>query len=363
MRGPRSSTHNIQAARVRSMPRSASFSGIAFACLLLLSCCLHACVVDAAIRRIAYIGNSYIYVQDLPSIFAAVVQSGTGAAAPTIGQSCPGGYRLNQHVALPATQALIDQGNWDVVILQEQSQWPAFAETFDGNADDFLAGAAGLCTRIRQTSPNAAIYFYETWARHANCWTSQQADCQSVGADRFEMQRRLRKWYGIASQLAACAGSAVIPAGDAWELHYNSANAVRLHQSDNSHPEFNGAYLTALAFYKTVCQASSLNIAYTGSLSAAQAAHLQSIAASLPSASTVPATGNFNCAVAALAPITPAPTSPSPNSRPVTSPPIAAGSVGSSGAAAPPSTSAGSMHVSVAHISLVLLCAVLAQLL
>ncbi len=350
--------------RVWSMPRSASFSGIAFfACLLLLACCLQADVVDAAIRRIAYIGNSYVYVQDLPSIFAAVVQSGTGAAAPTIGQSCPGGYRLNQHVALPATQALIDQGNWDVVILQEQSQWPAFAETFDGNADDFLAGAAGLCTRIRQTSPNAAIYFYQTWARHANCWTSQQADCQSVGADRFEMQRRLRKWYGIASQLAACAGSAVIPAGDAWELNYNSANAVRLHQSDNSHPEFNGAYLTALAFYKTVCQASSLNIAYTGSLSAAQAAHLKSIAASLSSASTVAASGNVNCAAVPAA-TTPVPTTPeTTTARPATIPPSAADSVGASDTAAPPKTSAGTLCVPVSHFILVLLCASLAQLL
>lgn len=283
-----------------SSPAPTSSGGIAsFArSLVFLAFCVHSAVVDAAIRRIAFIGNSYVYVQDLPSIFAAVVQSGTGAAAPTIGQSCPGGYRLNQHVALPATQALIDQGNWDVVILQEQSQWPAFAETFDGNADDFLAGAAGLCTRIRRTSPRAAIYFYETWARHADCWTLQQVDCQSVGSDRVEMQSRLRKWYGIASQLAACAGSAVIPAGDAWELNYNSANAVRLHQSDNSHPEFSGAYLTALVFYKTVCQPSASNIAYTGSLSAAQAAYLNSIAASLPSASTAPATGNFNCAAA-----------------------------------------------------------------
>ncbi len=114
------------------------------------------------LSRIAYVGNSYTSTNDLPSVVNAILLSafpGRGAA-PTTQSSTPGGYRFSQHLTYAATLSLVDQGSWDVVVLQDQSQWPAFAEAFDGNREEFLAGARGMCSRIRQRNPNAAIYFY-----------------------------------------------------------------------------------------------------------------------------------------------------------------------------------------------------------
>jgi hypothetical protein len=57
---------------------------------------------------------------------------------------------------------------------------------------------------------------------------------------------------------------------------------LRLHQKDNSHPEFVGTYLNALVFYRVLYQPKYLKVEYRGKATAAEAARLQDLAARVP---------------------------------------------------------------------------------
>jgi hypothetical protein len=224
--------------------------------------------------RVLFIGNSYTSVNNLPRIFHDVAAS-AGHEPSEIKAVTPGGMTLSQHLASPGTLQLIDAGNWDIVIVQAQSQEAAMSEKLPNWRCCFLNGAAGLYDRIRAGSPRAQIILYQTWARHADYWRDPKAD-RSIGNNPAGMQARIRKWNCKAA--AQKNDFLIAPVGDAWELNYEDPNAVRLHASDNSHPAFNGSYLAALVIYGAIYHPPNLNVFYHGPLSHAEALYLQTIA-------------------------------------------------------------------------------------
>ena len=225
-------------------------------------------------QRVLFIGNSYTGVNKLPEVFLEVVKS-SGRPAPVVKSSTPGGRTLKQHLAIDGSMKLVDEGGWDVVVLQGQSQEPAIAETDETVRKEFQESAAELCRRVRAKSPKVKIYFYETWARHADYWKAAKKG-PDVGANPKEMQTRLRKWYGV---VAKDNDATFVPCGDAWELNYASAAPVRLHTSDYSHPEFVGTYLNALIFFGKVYAVMSPAPNWSGKLDEAQSKLMQGFAA------------------------------------------------------------------------------------
>lgn len=224
-------------------------------------------------ERVLFIGNSYTSVNKLPDVFAEVVKS-AGYKVPVIKSATPGGQTLKQHLTVqPKSLALIDEGKWDIVVLQGQSQEPALAEVSPAIRTDFVDSAAALCQRVRAKSPQVRIVFYQTWARHPDLWSSKGKDGNTAaGKDPAEMQARLRLWYG---NVAKANDALVAPVGDAWERNYQSKQPYRLHVADNSHPDFNGTYLAALVMYKTIYQPKEVAVSYRGKLTEAEAKALQ----------------------------------------------------------------------------------------
>ena len=225
-------------------------------------------------QRVLFIGNSYTGVNKLPEVFLEVVKS-SGRPAPVVKSSTPGGRTLKQHLGIAGSMKLIEEGGWDVVVLQGQSQEPAIAETDETVRKEFLESAAELCRRVRAKSPQARVFFYETWARHADYWKAAKKG-PDIGADPKEMQARLRKWYGFVAKDNA---ATIVPCGDAWELNYASAAPVRLHTSDHSHPEFVGTYLNALIFFGKIYEVKAPAPMWSGKLDEAQVKLMKGYAA------------------------------------------------------------------------------------
>ena len=228
-------------------------------------------------RRVLFIGNSYTGFNKLPDVFLEVVKS-SGRKEPVVKSATPGGQTLHQQLTQAPSQELIAEGGWDVVVLQGQSQEPAEAEKDATAREYFVNSAAELCKRIRAKSPKARIFFYETWARHADFWKDKAAmkEAGPIGANPKEMQGRLRKWYDIVAKENK---ATVVPCGDAWELNYASAKPVRLHRDDNSHPELVGTYLNALIFFGKIYGVKSPAPKWTGKVDEAQAKLMQGYAA------------------------------------------------------------------------------------
>ncbi|MBK8847837.1 MAG: hypothetical protein IPO27_15350 [Bacteroidetes bacterium] len=74
--------------------------------------------------RVLFIGNSYTYFNSLPQLVADMAFS-TGDTI-LFDSYAPGGYTFQLHASDTNCIHKIKQGNFDYVILQEQSQRPSF---------------------------------------------------------------------------------------------------------------------------------------------------------------------------------------------------------------------------------------------
>ncbi len=219
--------------------------------------------------RILFIGNSYTYVNDLPNTLRQLGQA--AGKVIIVDSNAPGGYTFNQHSTNATTLAKIAQGNWDYVVLQEQSQMPSFPP-FQVESDvypfaqklDSLIHAADSCTKT---------IFYMTWGRKygdaSNCGNYAPL-CTYEG-----MQMRLRSSY---MEMAQNNNAMVAPAGMAWRSSWYNDSTINLWSSDLSHPSLEGTYLTACTFYATLFKQNTLGLGYTAGLNANTASFLQHMA-------------------------------------------------------------------------------------
>lgn len=231
----------------------------------------------AAPRRILFIGNSYTGYNNLPHLVEKIISS-NGNEKPQIKSSNPGGRTLENHLSIRETLALIDEGNWDWVVMQGHSMEAAMSEINEVTRKSFLSSGQALAERIRKSSPKARILFYQTWARHADYWKDQKAD-RSIGNSPDEMSQRIRTWYD--KQQEQITNSSVAPVGQAWKLFYetHADQPKALHIADNSHPSYQGSYLAALVIAHSVGAIDeSKPISFHGKLPEKEAQDLRAIA-------------------------------------------------------------------------------------
>jgi hypothetical protein len=236
---------------------------------------------------VAFIGNSYTYANSLPTIVQEIAQS-AGFPRPVVGMSAPGGCTLMRHLVTAKTLELLDRGapsgaRWDVVVVQEQSQVPAWAAEDEAMRDLCLGGAEGLVRQIWLKNPKARIIFYETWARAPELWARKSDQVRKAGRDPQEMQQRIRAMYEKMAAKAVQAypgraGDVVIArVGDMWERNFKSPNSVVLHSGDGSHPAFAGSYLAGLVLFSAIYDEKPLKVSYKGSFPQADAAALRQL--------------------------------------------------------------------------------------
>ena len=251
-------------------------------CLLILLPALMSPAATARPLEVLFIGNSYVYVNDLPQVFRQVA-AGAGQEAPHVAMHAPGGQTLSGHCRDAGLLKKL-QARFDVVIFQEQSQMPALAETNPAVRRQFLEACRWLTDYIHQRQPATRIILLQTWARHASAWRLDPSTAE-MGADPGQMQARLSRWYAEAGRQARVQ---VAPVGDVWLANYHSPHPVMLHVEDGSHPAPAGTYLTALVLESVIYQIPAVT-RYAGSLDPGTALRLQAL---VRSALPMPATSH-----------------------------------------------------------------------
>lgn len=228
---------------------------------------LFATTVPAQGTRVLFIGNSYIYSNDLPNTFRQLALS-LGEEV-TVTSSTPGGYQFEQHAAYAPTQSAVASQPWDFVVLQEQSQLGALP--FAGTQTD--EGAAALVDLIEANNECTWPVFFMTWGRQngddLNC-PNYPYMCTYEG-----MQQGLRDNY---VELAEDLGGYAAPVGWAWKAVRETAPGIALYASDGSHPSVAGSYLAACVFHCTLFQTSVIGASYIAGLDPNTATTLQTIA-------------------------------------------------------------------------------------
>ena len=222
--------------------------------LLLCSCLPSPAAEDAT--RILFIGNSY--TGQIKKTVINLVQASPFGASTEMEFITPGGKNLEFHLQNETTTRRIAQGNWDFVVLQDQSQTPAlFPQRFEDAAIelDKLIDAAG-----------AKTVFYQTWGRR---------DGDKRNANRFPTFESMQKALSGSYISAAKRCDAILaPVGDTWaQVREEDAElGTALYRDDGSHPSNKGAYLAACVFFAVMFEQSPESVDFRGELPEREAA-------------------------------------------------------------------------------------------
>ena len=194
------------------------------ASLLIASACLGTGPTDPQPigegRRALFIGNSYLYTQDIPGIVQALADSAGGdkiAVATVTGPN----LALIDHWNLGTARQTIAQGGWEWVILQ---QGPSSVSI---NRDSLRLVSQLFAGDIRQVGALPALF---------SAWPA---------SDRGQDFPRAIESYTLA---AADVSGLLLPVASAWLAAWARDPAVGLY-ADGLHASPAGAYLSALVIY------------------------------------------------------------------------------------------------------------------
>lgn len=231
--------------------------------ILMLFCIIN---LQSQTKSILFLGNSYTFVNDLPQTLAYVAAS--AGKNLNFDSNAPGGYTLQGHSTNATSLAKIAAGNWDFVVLQEQSQLPSFPD-FQVFAEVFPY-ARTLDSLITASNPCTETIFFMTWGRKngdaSNC-ASWPPVCTYEGMDSL-----LNLRYNM---MADSNNALVSPVGALWRYIRQNYPQIELYQSDESHPSEAGTYAAACCFYTIIFREDPLLINYNSTISTVDAANIR----------------------------------------------------------------------------------------
>jgi len=184
--------------------------------------------------RVLFIGNSYTYFNNLPMLLAGLAASDAESPKIEAEMVVRGGATLKQHWDDGKALAKLKSGQWDYVVLQDQSTLPITEPA------TMYKYARLFAAEIKKT--NGRLVFFLTWARQ----------------NKPETQAALNNaYFGIAHEL----GALVAPVGVAWQKALAGSPTPQLYMLDQSHPNQAGSYLAACVFYSVITGKSPMNLA------------------------------------------------------------------------------------------------------
>jgi prepilin-type N-terminal cleavage/methylation domain-containing protein len=192
--------------------------------------------------RILYIGNSYTAVNDLPAMVTALSASAKNQPPVQYDTQFVGGATLELHWQQGTALQKIREGNWDFVVLQEQSLRPIL------DRPAMQEYARRFAAEIH--NQGAVPLFFLSWARQATPGLQGAYNSAYLG-------------------VAAGDQGEVAPAGMAWMAALQDNPQRVLYAADGSHPSAVGSYLAACTFYGAIfCQSPE---GLTGQINSGQA--------------------------------------------------------------------------------------------
>jgi len=191
-------------------------------------------------KNILFLGNSYTYGNDLPGMVRNLASAAGKSATTTM--VATGGQTLAGHVSGGSLDT-IRGGDWDAVVIQDQSQRPSFGAGYVFY--NILPDADMIVDAIRETNPCTRPVYFLTWGKRdgdSNYCSNGNYMCTFEG-----IQDQLTAAYTTMAYVTQPAS--VAPAGEAWR---NYSNRNGLFAGDGSHASSSGTYLTACTMLETI---------------------------------------------------------------------------------------------------------------
>lgn len=237
--------------------------------LICLSLSLILVTVQCQTKRVLFLGNSYTSANNLPKM--------TSDVATSVGDilifdsNAPGAYYLGDHVINTVSVNKIKTGNWDYVVLQDQSLSHASQAGFY----PFSKASYKLDSIIKQSNLCVQTLFYITWGRKNgdNYFNGNTNTIEN--RTYYQMDSTIQLNYMFeADSLKAMAS----PVGAVWRYIRRNYPAIELFDTDGSHPSQAGTYAAACCFYTALFRKNPALISFNAGLSAVDAANIRNAA-------------------------------------------------------------------------------------
>ncbi len=177
--------------------------------------------------KVLFLGNSYTYCNHLPRM-VQIIAKAQGRRLKT-DMHATGGASFGSHWQGKKALAKLAGGEWNAVVLQDQSMMPVMAP-----AQTIRQGGLWV-EQVKKKGARPILFM--TWARQG----------------QPKMQEKLTETY---CRLAHAGGAEVAPVGLAWARVLREKPKLVLHTKDRSHPSQLGSYLAACVMFATICNAS-----------------------------------------------------------------------------------------------------------
>jgi hypothetical protein len=209
-----------------------------FSCLFFLSVTVYGQRDSAKALRLFLIGNSFSgnASRYLPKL------AKEGGFTLTIGRAELGGCPLQRHWELveadeandpkgkayngKSLKALLSEGKWDVVTIQQ-------ASVLSGDSTTYQPYAKKLFDFIRRLQPEANIVIHQTWPYRSDAPSFTQVATGAFAKTATDMWERSRAAY---HRVAAALGINMLPVGDAFQLAATQKSTA-YHKDANFQPE------------------------------------------------------------------------------------------------------------------------------
>ncbi len=218
--------------------------------------------------RVLFVGNSLTSAHNIPGIVAELALSAGKQMDYRV--YAPGGRKLVQHASDPHLHKMIRSQKWDFVVLQEQSQLPAFRDS--QLQRQVFPHARSLSRLIKANDPHTTVVFYMTMA-HQHGDRMNAPSHPAVGTYNGMQQRIARAYLRMGKDNKGI----VAPVGIAWQRVREDKPVISLY-GDNIHPGPTGAYLAACVLYATLFDDSPIGLYHPDAIGNNQARYLQEAA-------------------------------------------------------------------------------------
>ena len=176
--------------------------------------------------NVLFIGNSFTARNNLPEMVGRIASAGGSSVRHRLISA--GGASLRRHWNGGEARRAIETGDYDYVVLQEQSTLPV------KNPTRMRENVRLFDEVIRAAGAKTALYM--TWAR-------QHAP---------ETQELITRAY---TEVATQLGATMLPVGVAWQRALGLPGVPPLYDRDGSHPTTAGSYLAACVIYLALANA------------------------------------------------------------------------------------------------------------
>lgn len=213
-------------------------------------------------KRVLFLGNSYTHVNNLPQMTA---NAATSAGKNLIfDMNAPGGYYIGQHVTDAISLTKVQVGNWDNVILQDQS----LALAYPGYFMNGINSSIQMDSIVKANNSCAQTLFYATWGRkNGDSYICSQPYCEVntvVTRDFYQMNSDIQTHYKV---FADSLKASMSPVGTVWANIRQQHPSIELFDPDESHPSVAGTYAAACSFYAAIFRSDPTEITFNGGLS------------------------------------------------------------------------------------------------